>query len=180
MGYTPELLAGTWVGCDDPFIRIYSGTSGGNEMALPKWGYFMKKVYDDKSLGYGKQKDFAEPAQMSKDPIYADQNFKDIVNSGDSSNAADDQGSGGAGDYIVDPSTDKSSQIPVESQFDDGKKDTGSKAKNRIELPSSPAKIPESNKDPKAVMPMPLKVVDDKNKKTAKPDKPKGGKTNDY
>ena len=38
MGYTPELLAGTWVGCDDPFIRIYSGTSGGNEM-----GFFYEK-----------------------------------------------------------------------------------------------------------------------------------------
>ena len=27
------------VGCEDPFIRIYSGTSGGNEMAAPKWAF---------------------------------------------------------------------------------------------------------------------------------------------
>ncbi|MBK9486582.1 MAG: transglycosylase domain-containing protein [Chitinophagaceae bacterium] len=54
IGYTPELLAGTWVGCDDPFIQIYSGTAGGAEMSAPGWGIFMSKVYADKKLGYGK------------------------------------------------------------------------------------------------------------------------------
>ena len=138
MGYTPELLAGTWVGCDDPFIRIYSGTTGGNEMALPKWGYFMKKVYDDKNLGYGKIKEFEEPSQMSKDPIYADQSFKDIINQGDSNNA-EDQGNGGAGDFIVDPMTDnKAAVIPTESEFGDTKdnvikKDSSSKQKIKQE-----------------------------------------------
>jgi len=43
IGYTPELLAGTWVGCEDPFIRIYAGTAGGSEMAAPSWGIFMEK-----------------------------------------------------------------------------------------------------------------------------------------
>ena len=184
MGYTPELLAGTWVGCDDPFIRIYSGTSGGNEMALPKWGFFMKKVYDDKSLGYGKLTDFEEPAQMSKDPIYADQSFKDIINQGDSSNYQD-QGNGDANDFIVDPSGDnKASGVPIESDFGDAKpvkKDT-SKTKDKTETP--PATTPkqqENLKDAKAVMPPPLKLgTDDKNKKPAKTDKPKPVKNNDY
>lgn len=64
IGYTPELIAGTWVGCEDPFIHIYAGTSGGNEMALPKWGIFMSKVYADKKLGYGRLKEFTAPAGL--------------------------------------------------------------------------------------------------------------------
>ena len=180
MGYTPELLAGTWVGCDDPFIRIYEGTSGGNEMALPKWGYFMKKVYNDKSLNYGKILNFEEPAQMTKDPIYADQNFKDIVNSGDTANQQD-QGNGNAGDFIVDPPTDKkATEIPVESQFDNGKKDTTSKIKSKTELPPVSPKPSEQQKDAKALMPATIKPADDKNKKNIKPEKPKPVKNNDY
>lgn len=179
MGYTPELLAGTWVGCDDPFIRIYSGTSGGNEMALPKWGYFMKKVYADKNLPYGKTLNFEEPAKMANDPIYADQNFKDIVNSGDSTNG--DVGNGNAGDFIVDPTTDnKVPVVPVESEFGDSKKDTGSKAKTKPALPLTLPKPLEEKKDPKAIMPSPIKPADDKNKKVLIPDKLKPAKNNDY
>lgn len=70
--YTPELLAGTWVGCEDPFLRIYSGTSGGNEMAAPKWGIFMSKVYADKKLGYGKLTAFEKPAAMNNEELSAD------------------------------------------------------------------------------------------------------------
>lgn len=179
MGYTPELLAGTWVGCDDPFIRIYSGTSGGNEMALPKWGYFMKKVYADKNLSYGKTLNFEEPAKMANDPIYADQNFKDIVNSGDSSNQ--DQGNGNAGDFIVDPTIDnKAPQVPVESEFGDTKKDTNSKTKSKVDVPATLSKPLEEKKDPRALMPAPIKPADDKNKKVVKPDKLKPAKNNDY
>ena len=169
MGYTPELLAGTWVGCDDPFIRIYSGTAGGSEMALPKWGYFMKKVYEDKSLGYGKLKVFEEPAQMAKNPIYADMNFKDIVNSGDST-LAEDQGNGNAGDFIVDPLTDiPNTNLPAEANNEIPKRDTISKTK--VE-PAPVSTKPAVQKDAKAVMPAPVKPV--------KQDKPKPAKNNDY
>ncbi len=179
MGYTPELLAGTWVGCDDPFIRIYTGTSGGNEMALPKWGYFMKKVYADKNLSYGKTLNFEEPAQMTKDPIYADQNFKDIVNSGDTTNQ--DQGNGNAGDFIVDPTTDsKTPEVPVESEFGDTKKDTISKVKTKSIIPATLPKPLEEKKDMKAAMPAPIKLDVDKNKKVITPDKNKPVKNNDY
>lgn len=106
IGYTPELLAGTWVGCDDPFIRIYAGTSGGNELALPKWGHFMKKVYDNKKLPYGKLTAFEEPVEMHDDPIFADQNFAQIANQSDGTNIPDDLGNGGADDFIDPPATD--------------------------------------------------------------------------
>jgi penicillin-binding protein 1A len=86
IGYTPELIAGTWVGCEDPFIPVYNNNSGGAEMSAPKWGEFMQKVYADRRLGYGKIKEFDKPAALSNDPIYADINFEDIVTSGDSLN----------------------------------------------------------------------------------------------
>ena len=171
MGYTPELLAGTWVGCDDPFIRIYSGTKGGSEMALPKWGYFMKKVYEDKSLGYGKLNAFEEPAQMAKNPIYADVNFKDIVNSGDST-LAEDQGNGNADDFIVDPLIDKpATPLPNDANSEVTKKDTVLKIKSKAEALPTPTKQ-AAQKDAKAVMPPPIKP--------GKQEKPKPAKNNDY
>ncbi len=170
MGYTPELLAGTWVGCDDPFLKLLFGTSGGNEMALPKWGYFMKKVYADKTLNYGKLKEFDKPTELNSDPIYADDlGFARIVNQSDGSNYKEDEGNGDAGDFIIEETTSDPADlapvtIPIESEIKTPAADTGT-AKNN--------KKPEDNipKNP-AVMP-PGKPVDDKTKKATKPDKPK-------
>ncbi len=84
IGYTPELLAGAWVGCEDPFIPIYANNSGGSEMAAPAWGIFMSKVYADKKLNYGEVKEFEEPAELKHDPIYADATFESLFDKGDS------------------------------------------------------------------------------------------------
>ena len=168
IGYTPELLAGTWVGCDDPFIRIYTGTSGGNEMALPKWGYFMNKVYADKSLNYGTVLNFQEPAVLSNDPIYADDAFHNIVNNGDSSEI-EDQGNGNAGDFTEAPITTTPTEIPIESKLPGSKKDTILKIK--AEVP--PAKSGDKN----IIKPVPALKPDDKNKKNVKP---KVSSNNDY
>ena len=84
IGYTPELLAGTWVGCEDPFIPIYTSNSGGAEMSAPKWGLFMSNVYADARLNLGKTMEFEQPVEMRNNPIYADMNFANIANSGDS------------------------------------------------------------------------------------------------
>ncbi len=187
IGYTPELLAGTWVGCDDPFIRIYSGTSGGNEMALPKWGYFMKKVYADKTLPYGNILKFEEPANLANNPIYADENFVNLANKGDSSQY-DDQGNGNAGDFIDAPLTENANTgIPIESELPKPVKDTASKKKNEVpgEKPADkknvPATItplkPTDKKDIKPGTAPVLKPVD-KNQKPVKNDKPKAA--NDY
>ena len=105
IGYTPELLAGTWVGCDDPFIRIYAGTSGGNEMALPKWGFFMNKVYADKKLPYGTMLKFDEPIAFANDPIYADGNLERLAREGESTQY-EDEGNGDADDFMETPLTD--------------------------------------------------------------------------
>ncbi len=74
IGYTPQLLAGAWVGCDDPFLKIRQ-TYGGNEMAMPEFAYFMQKVYADKNLGIDPKAEFEKPAELNNDPIFADQNF---------------------------------------------------------------------------------------------------------
>jgi len=115
IGYTPELLAGTWVGCEDPFIPIYSNNSGGAEMSAPKWGEFMQKVYADKRLGYGRFKEFDKPAALTNDPIYADMNFADIVTSGDSLNIeTEDDNSGFMTDDPMDSYTDPDSKKPAD------------------------------------------------------------------
>ncbi len=164
IGYTPELLAGTWVGCDDPFIRIYSGTSGGNEMAMPKWGYFMQKVYDNKRLPYGKQTTFDEPADMTKNPIYADANFANIVNQSDGSNIPDDMGNGNADDFIDAPAKDEpnTQQIPIESEIKSEENTTKNESKTDNKSADQKDKGIKKNVTPSATKP------DDKTKKVPK------------
>ncbi len=61
MGLTPDLVAGCWVGCEDRAAHFRSTDLGqGASMALPIWGKFMKKVYDDKQLKISKG-DFEKP-----------------------------------------------------------------------------------------------------------------------
>jgi penicillin-binding protein 1A len=48
IGCTPDLIAGSWVGCDDRYIRFHSMENGqGASTALPIWGKFFQKVYSD-------------------------------------------------------------------------------------------------------------------------------------
>jgi penicillin-binding protein 1A len=92
IGYTPTLLAGTWVGCEDPFIPIYQNNAGGAEMAAPAWGAFMSKVYNDKRFKmYSDQKQFAVPIELKNDPVLADAQFYKALTNG----TPDEDGSGG-------------------------------------------------------------------------------------
>lgn len=53
MGATPNLVAGSWVGCEDRYIRFRSMENGqGAATALPIWAKFFQKVYAD-SLNFG-------------------------------------------------------------------------------------------------------------------------------
>ncbi len=64
IGMVPNLVTGVWVGCEDRSARFKSITYGqGATAALPVWGYFMKKCYEDKDL------------QISKDPFEKPENF---------------------------------------------------------------------------------------------------------
>jgi penicillin-binding protein 1A len=72
MGFTPQLLAGTWIGCDDRFIRIQSGLGYGGQAARPIWEAFFQKVYADKSLGIDKSATFPKPADLENEVSTAD------------------------------------------------------------------------------------------------------------
>lgn len=48
IGFTPDLVAGSWVGCEDRYIRFKSMQNGqGASTALPIWAKFFQKVYAD-------------------------------------------------------------------------------------------------------------------------------------
>lgn len=65
MGFTPQLVAGTWVGGEENLIHFNNmGYGQGAAMALPIYGLFMKKVYADRSLPYSPNERFTFPADM--------------------------------------------------------------------------------------------------------------------
>lgn len=72
IGYVPQLLAGSWVGCDDRFIRNEGAGGFGGAAARPIWEAFFKKVYADKTLGIDKEARFAKPADLEKELNNAD------------------------------------------------------------------------------------------------------------
>ena len=62
MGFTPSLVSGGWVGGDERDIHFGRMTYGqGAAAALPIWARYMKKVYDDPTLGYDQQERFKLP-----------------------------------------------------------------------------------------------------------------------
>jgi len=72
IGFTPQLLGGVWVGCDDRFIRNEGAGGFGGTAARPIWEYFFKKIYADESLGIKKDEKFIEPPTMTNEILSAD------------------------------------------------------------------------------------------------------------
>ncbi|WP_298395623.1 transglycosylase domain-containing protein [Flavobacterium sp.] len=65
IGMVPNLVTGVWVGCEDRSARFKSITYGqGATAALPIWGYFMEKCYEDKDLQISKD-EFERPDNFS-------------------------------------------------------------------------------------------------------------------
>jgi penicillin-binding protein 1A len=62
IGYTPQLLAGAWVGCDDRFVG--EGLGEGARAAMPIWGEFFKRVQSNDKLEYNKIDKFEKPLSM--------------------------------------------------------------------------------------------------------------------
>ena len=68
MGYTPQLLAGAWVGCDDRYIRFSDNYFGqGAHASLPIWAYFMSKVAADPACNLDPNASFERPSSMLND-----------------------------------------------------------------------------------------------------------------
>jgi penicillin-binding protein 1A len=96
MGYTPQLLAGSWVGFEYNFMR---NTSDGNTIARPITEYFFKKVLADKKLGIERDAKFEKPAELDEEMQSADiiRGVSDY--DPDPGGQGYDQGVGNASDY---------------------------------------------------------------------------------
>jgi len=97
MGYTPQLLGGAWVGCDDRFITLESSAYFGGSVARPIWEAFFKKVYADRTLGIEKDARFVQPADFDNQINSAD--FIPIEIDPNPAGEGEDQGVGSEDDY---------------------------------------------------------------------------------
>lgn len=132
MGFTPQLLAGVWVGSDDRFISIESAAFYGGTAARPIWEAFFSKALNDKNLGLDKTATFNKPADLQNEITNAD--IMEIIPN-DIEDAETPQYN--ADDYMLDTTT---RNIPAESRApidendqktppkkDNNKRDTSSK-----------------------------------------------------
>lgn len=97
MGFTPQLLAGAWIGCDDRFIRNESSGGFGGTAARPIWEAFFAKVYADKTLGIDKNARFVKPSNLDNEIIGADFIPEELEI--EPTAQGEDQGIGTADDY---------------------------------------------------------------------------------
>ncbi len=68
MGITPYLTTGIWVGGELRSIHFNSMRLGqGANAALPVWGIYMKKVYEDAELAFPQDDDFEKPEGLDVD-----------------------------------------------------------------------------------------------------------------
>ena len=102
MGYTPQLLAGVWVGCDDRFIRLNKNDARGygGTAAMPIWEAFYRKVYADKKLSIDRDARFSKP-----DDLELEMNSADPLNLLDAipppAAEGEDQGVGNESDFEI-------------------------------------------------------------------------------
>ncbi len=62
MGLVPRLITACWVGGEERTIHFNSMSLGqGASSALPIWALYMRKVYDDASLGFSEEEKFDMP-----------------------------------------------------------------------------------------------------------------------
>jgi penicillin-binding protein 1A len=110
MGYTPQLMAGSWIGCDARFIHLESGLGYGAQAARPIWEYFFTKVLADKTLGIDRQAKFVQPENIRKEMMYDYMNIEKIAPPGAE---GANEGNGRANRYIdTSPPT-----VPVDSKL---------------------------------------------------------------
>jgi len=77
IGMTPKLVAGAWVGSDDPNIHFRTITYGqGAAMALPIWGLFMEQVNKDQEFKDVKNAKF-KPLSYPLDALLDCEDYKE-------------------------------------------------------------------------------------------------------
>ncbi|GAB6011613.1 transglycosylase domain-containing protein [Viscerimonas tarda] len=79
MGFTPELVAGCWVGGEDRSIHFDRTAEGqGAAEALPIFGLFMQKVYANPKLGYSPETQF-EKVKGNPNPCAKSEMLDDVI-----------------------------------------------------------------------------------------------------
>ena len=78
IGFTPNLVAGAWVGAELPIVHFRSLRQGqGANTALPIWAIFMQKMYRDKAFKPWKRYQFQSPMDsliaMMDCPLYLEE-----------------------------------------------------------------------------------------------------------
>jgi penicillin-binding protein 1A len=113
IGFSPQLLSGIWVGCDDPLLRLLN-TTGGAQMAMPAWAYYYQQLYKDKSLAIDPSAKFIVPEKIGNEAIYD----YETLTQGELPPPAEgeDVGSGSSSDFIDVPISDGSERVVTESQ----------------------------------------------------------------
>ncbi len=108
IGYTPQLLAGVWIGCDDNFIRLDSKLGEGGRSARPIWEYFYAKTAADKDVGLNRKARFVQPENMKAD-MY---DYSHIIDQTTPGAEGNDQGNGNATQYL----DTSSPHVPLDSK----------------------------------------------------------------
>jgi penicillin-binding protein 1A len=154
MGYTPQYLAGGWVGCDDRFIRFNSENLNGQggRAAMPIWAYFFNKAAADANCGIDTKLTFIKPDIMNDDINIDYINGITPILGGE----GEDLGTGTSTDYEV-PKDIKPEELGAESQIilKEGEKPVDLKDKKPANLPATPTNKPGEKpaEKPKTVMP---------------------------
>jgi penicillin-binding protein 1A len=144
IGYTPQLLTGVWVGCDDPLLRLLN-TTGGAQMAMPAWGYYYQQVFKDKSLGIDPESKFIVPETLNNEAIY---DYQELAHGELAPPAEGENGaSGNESDYIDIPVSDGRERVVTESQkvIDEDEKKVLNEAKKNTDADVDDKKINEAD-----------------------------------
>jgi penicillin-binding protein 1A len=131
IGFTPQLLSGVWVGCDDPFLRLLY-TTGGAQMAMPAWAYYHQQVLKDNKLGFDPKAKFIIPETLDNEAVYDYQ----MLTNGEQPPPAEgvDAGSGSSDDYI---------DIPISDGSEQGGSEYSEETEDKKDEIATPAKEPE-------------------------------------
>jgi penicillin-binding protein 1A len=179
VGYTPQLLAGVWVGCDDRFIRSNDGGAyQGGKAAAPIWKYFFRRVLNDKSLKIRKDTVFTKPPKVDNSATMDYQRLIDAMPE-DNEEMYNEQTSTRRGGGNVDLSGEEYNNL------DENGKELGGESNQYTEegdeKPIPPSKPDSSSKKQPANTPKDApKVVPPKKDVPKKPDVPKPANGNDY
>jgi len=148
IGYTPQLLAGSWVGFEYTFMH---NQGDGSRIARPIAEYFFQKVLADKKLGIEKDARFIKPADLEEGPNNADI----IISEQDPVPGAEgvDQGSGTEQDYQLNNNEYISPEsTPVKEDNQPAKKDSVVNTPVKKEEGGKPIGSPEDPKKKKGLL----------------------------